>query len=133
MLGLAKSSFRRQDRRAFQRNSISFDRQTTQVRCICRSSSESRATSSILRLRAPRFRDCFARASISSAGTSHDGEKMLAAFLDCVEMWTRSVEDQLRTLCAPTPHWNQAAAALELLCVGAAIGGKIKPDANIAE
>ena len=58
---------------------------------------------------------------------------MLAAFLDCIEAWSTSVEDQLRALCQPTPAWNQATAALELLCTGAAIGGRIKPDATVAE
>ena len=55
------------------------------------------------------------------------------AFLDCVEAWSKSVEDQLRPLCQPTPEWNQATAALELLCIGAAIGGRIKPDATVAD
>jgi len=58
---------------------------------------------------------------------------MLAAFLDCVEAWSKSVEEQLRAICAPTPKWNQATAALQLLCIGAAIGGKIKPDASVAD
>jgi hypothetical protein len=61
------------------------------------------------------------------------GEMMLGAFLDCVEAWSKSVEEQLLSLCAPTPKWNQADAALELLCVGAAIAGKIKPEATAAE
>src|SRR5205085_1350292 len=61
-----------------------------------------------------------------------NGEKMLSAFLDCTEVWAKSVEKQLRALCHPTPLWNQATAAVELLCVGAAIGGKIKADASVA-
>ncbi|WP_292077328.1 hypothetical protein, partial [Mesorhizobium sp.] len=62
-----------------------------------------------------------------------NGEKMLGAFLDCVDLWARSVETQLKSLCAPSPDWHQAAAAIEVLCVGAAIGGKIKPDATVAD
>lgn len=62
-----------------------------------------------------------------------NGDKMLGAFLDCVEIWAKNVEAQLRLICQPTPQWNQAGAAVELLCVGAAIGGKIKPDAKIAD
>jgi len=133
MVGLAKSSFVGRTGKAFQTASISFDRQTTQVRTdlqvklvipgdLVQPETAAAALQGVLRASKDQFRWEFA-----------NGEKMLAAFLDCVEIWARSIETQLRAVCQPTPHWNQAAAATELLCVGAAIGGKIKPDASIAD
>ncbi|MEQ1899558.1 MAG: protein DpdH [Devosia sp.] len=133
MLGLAKTAFVGKTGRAFQANSISFDRQTTQIQQhlqvkiripgdLVEPATAGTALQGLLRASKRQFRWDF-----------DDGEKMLAAFLDCVEAWSKSVETQLRTLCAPTPKWNQATAALELLCVAAAIGGKIKPDASIAD
>jgi hypothetical protein len=133
MLGLAKASFVGKTGRAFQTNSISFDRQTTLVRQdlqvkiqipgdLVKPTAAGMALQGLLRAGKQQFRWDF-----------EDGEKMLSAFLDCVEAWSTSVEDQLRQLCQPTPAWNQATAALELLCIGAAIGGRIKPDATVAE
>ncbi len=133
MLGLAKPAFVGKTGRAFQTNSISFDRQTTQVQQhlqvkiripgeLLTPATAGTALQGLLRASKRQFHWDF-----------DDGEKMLAAFLDCIEVWSSSVEEQLRALCAPTPKWNQATAALELLCVGAAIGGKIKPDASIAD
>ncbi|MEH6792184.1 protein DpdH [Parasphingorhabdus sp.] len=133
MLGLAKASFVGKTGKPFQTRSISFDRQTTQVGSemavqlvipgdLVRNATAAAALQGVLRASKEQFRWEFA-----------DGEKMLAAFLDCVEIWARSVENQLRAICQPTPQWNQAAAATELLCVGAAIGGKIKPDGSIAD
>ncbi len=133
MLGLAKTAFVGKTGRAFQVNSISFDRQTTQIQQhlqvkiripgdLVKPATAGTALQGLLRASKRQFRWDF-----------DDGEKMLAAFLDCVEAWSKSVETQLRTLCAPTLKWNQATAALELLCVGAAIGGKIRPDASIAD
>jgi hypothetical protein len=133
MLGLARASFVGKTGRAFQTNSISFDRQTTLVRQdlqvkiqipgdLVKPTAAGLALQGLLRAGKQQFRWDF-----------EDGEKMLSAFLDCVEAWSISVEDQLRQLCQPTPAWNQATAALELLCIGAAIGGRIKPDATVAE
>lgn len=134
MLGLAKSSFvGKSTGRAFQTNSISFDRQTTQVQQhlqvkiripgdLVKPAAAGIALQGLLRAGKRQFRWDF-----------EDGEKMLAAFLDCIEAWSKSVEDQLRALCQPTPSWNQATAALELLCTGAAIGGRIKPEASVAD
>lgn len=133
MLGFAKTTFVGKTGRAFQTNSISFDRQTTQIQQhlhvkvripgdLVEPATAGTALQGLLRASKRAFRWDF-----------DDGEKMLAAFLDCVEAWSKSVEDQLRALCAPTPKWNQATAALELLCIGAAIGGKIKPDASVAD
>lgn len=133
MLGLARTSFVGKTGRAFQTNSISFDRQTTQIQehlqvkiripsDLVHPAVAGAALQGLLRANKRQFRWDF-----------DDGEKMLGAFLDCVEAWSRNVEQQLRSLCAPTPKWNQADAALELLCVGAAIAGKIKPEASIAD
>lgn len=133
MLGLAKTTFVGKTGRAFQTNSVSFDRQTTQIQQhlpvkiripgdLVKPATAGTALQGLLRASKQQFRWDF-----------DDGENMLAAFLDCVEAWSKSVEQQLRMLCAPTPKWDQATAALELLCVGAAIGGKIKPDASIAD
>jgi energy-coupling factor transporter ATP-binding protein EcfA2 len=133
MVGLAKTSFVGRTGKAFQTASISFDRQTTQINPLMQvklvipgdlvqPETAAAALQGVLRASKNQFRWEFA-----------NGEKMLAAFLDCVETWARSVETQLRAVCQPTPQWNQAAAATELLCVGAAIGGKIKADASIAD
>jgi energy-coupling factor transporter ATP-binding protein EcfA2 len=133
MVGLAKASFVGRTGKAFQTASISFDRQTTQVRTdlqvklvipgdLVQAETAAAALQGVLRASKDQFRWEFP-----------NGEKILGAFLDCVEIWAKDVEAQLRDICQPTPQWNQAAAAVELLCVGAAIGGKIKPDAKIAD
>lgn len=133
MVGLAKSSFVGKTGKAFQTASISFDRQTTQVRndlqvklvipgSLIHPEAAAAALQGALRASKDQFRWEFA-----------NGDKMLAAFLDCIEIWARSVETQLQTICQPTAQWNQAAAATELLCVGAAVGGKLKADASIAD
>lgn len=133
MVGLAKASFVGRTGKAFQTASISFDRQTTQVRSdlqvklvipgtLVQPETAAAALQGVLRACKDQFRWEFP-----------NGEKMLGAFLDCVEIWAKDVERQLRVICQPTPQWNQAAAAVELLCVGAAIGGKIKPEATIAD
>ena len=133
MLGLAKTAFVGRTGRSFQPNSISFDRQTTQIQehlpvkiripgDLVEPATAGAALQGLLRASRQRFSWNF-----------ENGEKMLAAFLDCVDLWTKSVEEQLHKICAPTLGWNQANAALELLCVGAAIGGKLRPKAGIAE
>lgn len=133
MVGLAKASFVGRTGKAFQTASISFDRQTTQVRTdlqvklvipgtLVQPETAAAALQGVLRASKDKFRWEFP-----------NGEKMLGAFLDCVETWAKDVEAQLRDICQPTPQWNQAAAAVELLCIGAAIGGKVKPDAKIAD
>lgn len=129
MLGLAKASFVGKTGRPFQTASISFERQTTLARqdlqiklVIPADPTTAAALQGLLRASKDQFRWDF-----------ENGDKMLGAFLDCVEVWARTVETELKSLCAPIATWNQAAAAIEVLCVGAAIGGKIKPDATVAE
>lgn len=132
MVGLAKTSFVGSGK-AFQRASISFDRQTTQVRGdqavkivipgdLVPVAVAAAALQGALRASKDQFRWEFP-----------NGERMLAAFLDCVEIWAKSVVAQLQAICTPTPEWNRAAAATELLCIGAAIGGRIESDASIAQ
>lgn len=133
MLGLAKSGFANASTgRPFQRGSISFARQASLVRSdlgvkleIPGTLSPALAGAALLGLLKASKRDF--------SWDFENGDSMLAAFLDCLAVWARSVEEQLLALCNPTPEWSQARAAMELLCIGAAIGGKIKPDATIAE
>jgi len=133
MIGLAKTSFVGRTGKAFQTASISFDRQTTQVRTdlqvklvipgdLVQPETAAAALQGVLRASKDQFRWEYP-----------NGEKMLGAFLDCVEIWAKSVETQLRAICQPTRQWNQANAVIELLCVGAAIGGRIRPEASIAD
>lgn len=132
LLGLARAAFVGRTGRAFQTNSISFDRQSTQVQQHL--PVKIRIPDDLSPAAAGTALQGLLRASKNQfQWTFQDGDRMLAAFLDCVETWSKSVEDQLRTLCAPTPTWSQARAALELLCVGAAIGGRIRPDASVAQ
>ncbi|WP_133250332.1 protein DpdH [Novacetimonas pomaceti] len=133
MIGLAKGAFVGRTQKAFMRTSIAFDRQTTQARSdllvkivipgdLVQPATAAAALQGVLRASKNQFKWDFP-----------NGEKMLSAFLDCVDIWTKSVVAQLQHICQPTPQWNQAAAAIELLCVGAAIAGKIKPNATITD
>lgn len=133
MLGLERTSFMGKTGKAFQRNSISFDRQTTTIQGHLQVKlripgdhvtpvTTGAALQGLLRASANQFRWDF-----------EGGDRMLSAFLDCVEVWSKNVEAQLRVLSAPTPTWNPSIAALQLLCITAAIGGKIKADATIAD
>lgn len=129
ILGLARTSFAGQTGRPFQRNSISFVRQTTkaagytQVRLeIDADAKTGQALQGLLRAAKNQFRWDF-----------QGGDRALAAFLDCVEQWCVQVVSQLRQLTAPAANWSQSAAAIQLLCVGAAIGGRIKSEANAGD
>lgn len=133
MLGLERSSFVGKTGKAFQTNSISFDRQTTTVPQHVQvklkipgeyidSDITGAALQGLLRASRQQFRWDF-----------EGGDRMLSAFLDCLEIWSRSVEAQLRTLSSPGSFWNPSIAALQLLCVAAAIGGKIKPKSTIED
>ena len=133
MLGLERSSFVGKTGKAFQTNSVSFDRQTTQIQTHLPVQ---------LRIPGPHADPIRTGAALqgliraSKAGFRWDfegGDRMLTAFLDCVDAWAKEVERQLRALCGPSPEWSQSMAALQLLYIGAAIGNKIKPEARIAE
>lgn len=133
MIGLSKAVYVGRSQRPLQTGSISFDRQNTQVQ-----------EHVAIKLKIPgAYADAattglalqgLLRASKSKQGWEFpEGEKMLSAFLDCMEVWTRSVETQLLQISAPSADWSPSSAALDLLCVAAAIGGRLKPDATIAE
>ena len=133
MLGLERTSFVGRTGRAFQPNSISFLRQTTQVRSYGHVQLEIPGNA-IDPIKAGNALQGLIKASKSgSSWEFEDGPGMLAAFADCLEAWTADVESQLRALCKPSPDWSQSAAALQLLFVGAALGNRIKPDPSIAE
>ncbi|WP_186189903.1 protein DpdH [Burkholderia gladioli] len=60
-------------------------------------------------------------------------DRALTSYLDCVERWAKQVEQQLQKLSAPSSSWRQADAAINLLCIGAAIGGRLKAAPTAAE
>ncbi|TNC74347.1 protein DpdH [Rubellimicrobium roseum] len=128
MLGMARADFAG-GAGAFKRTSISFVRQSTRASSragvqmeIAADAKTGTALQGLLRAAQDQFRWHF-----------EGGDRALAAFLDCLDGWSAEVVRQLRHLVAPTPRWNQAAGALQLLCVAAAIGGKIKADATAAD
>ncbi|WP_277988625.1 protein DpdH [Salipiger bermudensis] len=132
-LGLSRAQFVGKSGKAFQNTSIVFDRQSTQVLgsakihiCIpgdlVTQSSAATALSGLLLASQNQFSWDF-----------EDGDKMLRSFLDCIGTWALQVEEHLLEQCAPIPSWDPGAASLELMFIGAAIGGTIKPDATIAE
>lgn len=133
MLGLSRADFAGQSGKPLRQVSISFERQTTQPASylqiqltipgeLAPPAQVGLALQGLLRASKQGFRWDFGGADV-----------MFAAFLDCVEAWKRNIEAQLLQFCAPTTNWNAAAAALELLCVGAAIGGKLKSDATFGD
>lgn len=129
MLGFARGYFAGTGKPFQQRGSISFVRQNTRVASyaavrleIDADAQTGQALQGLLRAARDGFRWQF-----------DGGDRALVAFLDCVERWSMHVVHQLRELSAPTETWNQAGAALSLLAVGAAIGGRIKPDASTAD
>ena len=129
MLGLARADFVGKAGHIFQQTSISFERQNTKAPAhlqlkltIVADAKSGQALQGLLRAAKDEFRWNF-----------QGGDRALGAFLDCMEDWVERVASQLRTISAPSPKWNQANAALQLLCVGAAIAGRLKPGATMAE
>lgn len=132
MLGLSKSVYLGKGR-ALQTNSVSFDRQTTQI-----------AEFAQVKLRIPADHVDPATTGLALQGLIRaakndfnwdfpDGDKMLPAFLECITAWAADLEHQLTRIAVPSASWTPAAAALELLSVASAIGGRLKPDASIAD
>ncbi|MGO7647067.1 protein DpdH [Rhizobium ruizarguesonis] len=134
MLGLAKAAFvNATTGRPFMQRSIIFERQTTQFRSYLGVKLEIPGPLLSPRLAAAALQGLLRANKSKFSWDFENGDRMLAAFLDCVDVWARSVEEQLLAVCSPTPTWDQAAAAVELLCVGATIGGKIRSEASVAE
>lgn len=129
MLGLSRTYFAGAGKGFQQRSSISFVRQNTQVAKYAQVRLEidadpqtGQALQGLLRAAKDGFRWQF------------DGaDRALTGFLDCVERWTEQVAQQIQQLSAPNETWSQSGAALHLLSVGAAIGGRVKADATNAD
>jgi Cdc6-like AAA superfamily ATPase len=129
MLGLARTDFAGRTGKIFQQTGIIFERQNTkppshlQLRLqIPADPKTGQALQGLLKAAKDRFRWDF-----------EEGDRALSGFLDCIEAWSGQVTSQLRTISSPSAKWNQSVAALQLLCVGAAIIGRLKPGASIAE
>lgn len=115
--------------KAFQKRGISFARQNTQVATYVQVRLEIEADA-----RTGQALQGLLRASKEGFRWQFEGaDRALAVFLDCVESWTEQVALQIQTLSAPNEAWSQVGAALHLLSVGAAIGGRAKPDANVGD
>jgi len=130
-LGLSRTFFAGTGKAFHQRTSITFVRQTTQklppkfgqVRLEVDASPQTgQALQGLLRASKDGFRWQF-----------EGGDRALAAFLDCVERWTEQVVEQIQQFSAPSEAWSHVGAALHLLSVGAAIGGRVKADATIGD
>lgn len=65
--------------------------------------------------------------------TFKGGAEALPVFLEFLDVWCRDVVLQLQTIAGGVAAWNPPTAAVELLLVGAALGGKIKPDDSAEE
>lgn len=129
MLGLSRTYFAGQGRAFQQRTSISFVRQNTKVASYAQVRLEvdadpqtGQALQGLLRAAKEGFRWQFEGA-----------DRALSALLDRVEGWAQQVVAQIQTLSTPHETWDQASAALSLLCVGAAIGGRLKGEATAAD
>lgn len=61
------------------------------------------------------------------------GAEALPMFLEFLDDWCREVVKQLQTIAGGADNWNPTTAAVELLLVGAALGGKVKPDDSTEE
>ncbi|GAU81823.1 protein DpdH [Bosea sp. BIWAKO-01] len=130
-LGLERTRFAG-NTRPLRTQSITFERQTT-----------ARPAAVLIKLELPGTavsieRTGYALEGLLRAGSDFrwdfpDGINMLAAFLDCLAIWTADVEMQLRALNNPAPDWSPVAAATELLALGAALGGRFKSDATYSD
>ena len=129
MLGLSRTYFAGAGKAFQQRSSISFVRQNTQASKYAQVRLEidaepktGQALQGLLRAAKDGFRWHF------------DGaDQALANLLDCVERWTEQIAQQLQLLSAPKETWFESGAALQLMSVGAAIGGRVKADATTAD
>ncbi len=124
MLALERSAFVGKTGRLFQTNSIGFERHPTAIPAyvtvkltLTATTATGLALQGVVRANRQTFSWDF-----------NNGDRMLAAFLDCVGEWARDVEAQILAIVRPPGNWDQSIAALHLLSVGAAIGGKLKGD-----
>ena len=128
MLGVASSSVAGKGR-AFQQRNIGFVRQSTGAGGYVQIALEVDADP----------RTGLALQGLLAAGRNQfrwdfeGGDRALAAFLDCVERWSEDVAARIRVLGTGEGGWDRASAALQLLCVGAAVGGRVKADATAAD
>jgi hypothetical protein len=129
MLALERTSFVGASGKPFQPNSIGFERHPTAIPAhvqvkltLPATTMTGLALQGLVRANRQNFSWDF-----------EDGDRMLAAFLDCLGIWARDVEQQLVAIARPAGEWDPAAAALQLLCVGAAIGGKLKADHTLED
>lgn len=129
LLGLSRSFFAGPGKAFQQRTAITFVRQNTQAATYAQVRLEIDANPETgLALQG------LLRASKEGFSWQFEGgDRALANFLDCVERWTEQTVQQIRRLSAPNAEWSQGGAALHLLSVGAAIGGRVKAEATIGE
>ena len=124
--GLVRSQFARATgtNANFRRNSISFQRQQTQ------------AIPSAVTLRIPAGDG---EKELSEAGMAFeglyqfhqqgdwnfpDGSRLLEVLANCLDQWSEHVLEQLKRLPGANGEWDPAASAVEMLAVGAALGGR---------
>lgn len=131
--GLAKAHSVGKGGRPFQQTSINFDRQATRAATYIAVKLDIPGELVGLEMAGAALQGLLRASKSDFQWDFENGDVQLSAFLNCLEIWIRHVLNQLLQISNPTPQWSQAAAGLELLCIGAAIGGKIRPDANIAD
>ena len=129
MLALERSAYVGTSGKSFQSNGIGFERHPTgipahlAVKLILPATTQTGlALQGLLRANRQNFNWDF-----------EGGDRMLAAFLDCVAEWARDVESQLLAVARPSGHWDPTTASLQLLSVGAALAGKLKSDHTIED
>ena len=129
MLALERSAYIGASGKPFQSNGIGFERHSTSVPAhmvakltLPATTQTGLALQGLLRANRQNFNWDF-----------EDGDRMLAAFLDCIAEWARDVESQLLAVARPSGDWDPTTAALQLLSVGAAIAGKLKSDHTIED
>jgi hypothetical protein len=129
MLALERTSFVGVSAKLFQQNSIGFERHPTAIPAhipikltLPANTITGLALQGLIRANRQNFSWDF-----------EDGDRMLAAFLDCIGTLAREVERQLVAIARPAGEWEPAIASLQLLCVGAAIGGKLKADHTLED
>ena len=122
--GLVQTQFARATGTNFRRNSISFQRQQTQ------------AIPSAVTLRIPAGdgEKELSEAAMAFEGLYQfhqqgtwnfpDGSRLLEVLANCLEQWSEHVLEQLKRLPGTNAEWDPAASAVEMLAVGAALGGR---------